>query len=924
MAADHRRKRLNGASISGCSSWEQYKTKKKKLESPKNELNAKSHISLEWDGNRKQVVAKREQIGLSQKDLRTFIDPAPQRHSIVADVLAIPQEIFEVKNLKEVLSYEVWRTHLSENERKYLKQFLPRGSDAEEVVHALLSGDNFHFGNPFLKWGSSLCSGNLHPDAVVRQEECIKADKKAYYSEIQNYHNDMIKYLQKLKETWESSKDPEKEVLQKISRSRRDADKRISSHANESRFPDSEENAVATSESCSLVGEEKAFSSDNQNSSATKSGELQRSDRIHDKGFTKDKTRKPLVASDDAGTRKGEKLQRHNIHQTDGDKYMSYLKISKKQHQLVKSMKHSGKSIQSKSLNRVLGNLDTLHVQPYEEFVKEEQKKLQKHWFKIANKDLPAAYGNWRQRQFQRHEILKSLEQDMKDKVESWMEEEEGTNRDIVLQDQNNEQNDQGERGDESVLEDEEKLNHLDQNIEGARNHDSDTEDEEKFDDDTVVEDQNDQEARKHEFSEEDEEKESHNEVLLEDQNDGARNEAEASYEEDDEVSGSSSPQQISSLNVGHDLNPVDVDSESNHVGSRSDDASPNASEYSGNANNADASIRHGVPISSGGDVWPANSMGQSFYESTTNHEFVPTSELSLQHPVNEAQRHQLIDLESDVHEEDNGKVLFHRQSDDGSFSSYPNHDRSGLLQSLFKGQEMLPYHREQRSMGLDYQSTNNVLIEDGHFNGHLQRQLQPSLLEHGQKRHGDNYMQQSVSDSIYSEGSAYLMPRQGHVPPVNLQDWPVNPVRMSSRLHPQLNNDVLLSQNWYSGEHHVRGGWNSTDNVSVPGQSMGSSADQSLYSVLSQCNQLRSSSHFDSMGPTEQFMLPRNYEMASGVASRISNSLPQAAHPLDYLSGRDASNSLMSDDAGGWMSLPQNAGLNDPVGKSYLRSWNQ
>jgi hypothetical protein len=54
--------------------------------------------------------------------------------------------------------------------------------------------------------------------------------------------------------------------------------------------------------------------------------------------------------------------------------------ISKKQHQLVKSMKQSGKSIQSKSLNCVLGDLDTLHVQPYEEFVKEEHKKLLEHW----------------------------------------------------------------------------------------------------------------------------------------------------------------------------------------------------------------------------------------------------------------------------------------------------------------------------------------------------------------------------------------------------------------------------------------------------------------------------------------------------------------------------------------------------------------
>lgn len=99
--------------------------------------------------------------------------------------------------------------------------------------------------------GASLCSGNLHPDAVLCQEQSLKADKKKYYSKLQDYHNEygrllcyvmllnkvwfmchmlsltmfakflvfsgygsMITYLQELKDTWESSKDPEKEVLQ--------------------------------------------------------------------------------------------------------------------------------------------------------------------------------------------------------------------------------------------------------------------------------------------------------------------------------------------------------------------------------------------------------------------------------------------------------------------------------------------------------------------------------------------------------------------------------------------------------------------------------------------------------------------------------------------------------------------------------------
>lgn len=417
-------------------------------------------------------------------------------------------------------------------------------------------------------------------------------------------------------------------------------------------------------------------------------------------------------------------------------------------------------------------------------------------------------------------------------------------------------------------------------------------------------------------------------EAVLQDQNDqGARNQESHVEDDVDSDSGSQqsqSPQQISSPSDVHDHNPVDMNSENNHVDSKSDDTSPHVSDYSGNVNTAGASINQGVAISSGGDAWSAVGMPNSYYDSTANHEYTSTRGLPLPHQVNEEQRTQLIDLESDVHEEDAGKNLLHRQSDNGSFCSYPNHDRSGLLQSLFKGQEMPSYHHEQKQSGLDFQSPNNVMMEDSQFSGHLQGQLQPSLpLEQGQKRHGEDYMQHNISEDIYSQGGGYLIPRQGLVPPVNLQDWNVNPVRMSTRLQSHLNDDGLLTQNWFSGEHHVRGGWTGSGGASIPSQSIGSNADQSLFSVLSQCNQLRSNGPFDSMGPTEQYMLQRNYGTMSGVAPRISNTLPQATHPLDYLSGRDTASSLMPDDMG-WMNLPQNSALHDPMGKPYLRSWNQ
>jgi hypothetical protein len=199
----------------------------------------------------------------------------------------------------------------------------------------------------------------------------------------------------------------------------------------------------------------------------------------------------------------------------------------------------------------------------------------------------------------------------------------------------------------------------------------------------------------------------------------------------------SQSSQQISSLSGGHEINPVDLDSENDHIMSKIDNAIADESKYSGNLNNADVAVSQGVPLSSGEDVWPVVSMPHSYYDSAASHEFTSASGLPLEHSqVNEQQRVHLIDLESDLQVEESGKDFLHRQSGDCSFSSYPNQDRNELLQSLFKSQEMLSYHQEQKQTGLDFQPPDNLSMENGQFAGHYQEQRQQSLpLEQEQKR---------------------------------------------------------------------------------------------------------------------------------------------------------------------------------------------
>ncbi|KAK9103978.1 hypothetical protein Scep_020822 [Stephania cephalantha] len=153
MVTGRQKKRLIGSNSGSYSIQGQYSAKKKKdLESSNYILNLKAHILLEWDDNQEKVVARKEQIGITWRDLGPFVSPFSYRKKGLADVISIPPEIFGLEDMTKVLSYEVWASYLSETERDFLTQFLPKEADVKYVVQSLLTGMNLHFGNPLLKW----------------------------------------------------------------------------------------------------------------------------------------------------------------------------------------------------------------------------------------------------------------------------------------------------------------------------------------------------------------------------------------------------------------------------------------------------------------------------------------------------------------------------------------------------------------------------------------------------------------------------------------------------------------------------------------------------------------------------------------------------------------------------------------------------
>ncbi|KAL6639396.1 hypothetical protein ACP70R_023126 [Stipagrostis hirtigluma subsp. patula] len=202
MAAGKQKKRLINSTNS-----EQYRSEKKTKFHPSNCLvSLKPHIGLKWDQYLRRVVAEKEQVGILWSDLAPFIESQKHRSGL-ADVISVPPEVFSFQQLSRVLSYEAWATCLTEAERKFLMQFLPSETDAEENVHLLLTGKNHHFGNLFLRWSSSLCYGDIHPDALLNKEKQITNDEKTYRIELRNYHSSMVETLKKWRKRWLSCGD---------------------------------------------------------------------------------------------------------------------------------------------------------------------------------------------------------------------------------------------------------------------------------------------------------------------------------------------------------------------------------------------------------------------------------------------------------------------------------------------------------------------------------------------------------------------------------------------------------------------------------------------------------------------------------------------------------------------------------------------
>lgn len=117
---------------------------------------------------------------------------------------SVPYDLYDLSNLKDVLSLETWNSCLTEEERFSLAAYLP-DMDQETfwlTMWDLLRGDNLFFGSPLEELFQRLKGGYYSPKVTRFREVLQLLMRHKYYHSLRSYHECMSQKFVDMKNTW--------------------------------------------------------------------------------------------------------------------------------------------------------------------------------------------------------------------------------------------------------------------------------------------------------------------------------------------------------------------------------------------------------------------------------------------------------------------------------------------------------------------------------------------------------------------------------------------------------------------------------------------------------------------------------------------------------------------------------------------------
>ncbi|KAJ6940675.1 hypothetical protein NC651_006721 [Populus alba x Populus x berolinensis] len=118
---------------------------------------------------------------------------------------SIPYELYDLPDLREILSLDTWNLCLTEEERFNLSAYLP-DMDHETfclTMKELFDGTELYFGNPLDKFLKRLKAGFYPPKVACFREGLQFLQRKQHYHSLRAYHDRMIQTFINMRMLWD-------------------------------------------------------------------------------------------------------------------------------------------------------------------------------------------------------------------------------------------------------------------------------------------------------------------------------------------------------------------------------------------------------------------------------------------------------------------------------------------------------------------------------------------------------------------------------------------------------------------------------------------------------------------------------------------------------------------------------------------------
>ncbi|XVE73579.1 hypothetical protein DITRI_Ditri11bG0130000 [Diplodiscus trichospermus] len=120
-------------------------------------------------------------------------------------ICSIPYELFDLPDLREILSLDTWNSCLTEEERFSLSAYLP---DMDEwtfwlTMKELFTGGDIYFGNPMDAFFKKLKGGFYPPKMTCLRESLQFLERRRYYHALRSYHDKMAQMFIDMRRLWD-------------------------------------------------------------------------------------------------------------------------------------------------------------------------------------------------------------------------------------------------------------------------------------------------------------------------------------------------------------------------------------------------------------------------------------------------------------------------------------------------------------------------------------------------------------------------------------------------------------------------------------------------------------------------------------------------------------------------------------------------